>query len=132
MSVLQYLTGNIHFTQEQLKEMSELHAPEFVERDGVLYYCPYNNMFNIWHNIGGNPNYPEWNYVKAHSLEYTVYSGNRKPTKEEIVSCDNLFKYLRENNYYCKVCFKTDDGLMYVYRPDIPSGDYGYRPLILW
>ena len=103
-------------TQEQLMNMEKLHAPEFVERNGVLYYCTYTNLFNIWHKILENPNYPEWNFIDTHDLDYNVYTGNRKPTKEEIVSSDDFFKNLKENNYWGTVCFDTGEGTIYQYK----------------
>ena len=130
---MEFLRNKIHMTQEELKKLHELHAPEYVERDGILYYCPYNNMFDIWHNANdGNPNYPEWNYVGPHSLEYIAYTGNYKPDKEAIVSCDDLFKYLIENHYWCKVVFNPNDGNVYEYKPSIHSDIYKYRTVKMW
>ena len=119
------ISEGISFTQERLKKMSELNAPEYVNREGVLYYCPYTTMFNIWHKIGENPNFPEWNYIETYSLKYIVHTGNYKPTKEEIVSCDDLLKYLKENDYHGRVRFENDN-LMYMYK------DSKCRTLKLW
>ena len=124
---------DLDMTQEELKKAHDLHAPEYVERDGILYYCPYNNMFDIWHNANdGNPNYPEWNYVEAHPLEYIRYTGNYKPDKELVVSCDDLFKYLVKNHYWCKVTFSPNNGIVYEYKPFIRSNTYRLDTIKMW
>ena len=127
------LTHGLRFTQEQLKNMHGKKAPEFVELNGVLYYCPYNYMFGIWHKTGENPNFPEWNYVDTHPLKYIVYTGNRKPTKEEILSMDDLFKYLKDNNYYSSVRFDTGEGAIHLYRRNKRTDEYDlYRTYRIW
>ena len=130
---MEFLRNKIHMTQEELKKLHDLHAPEYVKRNGVLYYCPYNNMFDIWHNANnGNPNYPEWNYVGPHSLEYIRYTGNYKPDKESIVSCDDLFKYLIENHYWYKVTFNPNNGIVYECKSSILFDKYECRTVKMW
>ena len=116
---MEFLRNKIHMTQEELKKLHDLHAPEYVERDGVLYYCPYNNM-------------PEWNYVGPHSLEYIAYTGNYKPDKEVIVSCDDLFKYLIENHYWYKVTFNPNNGIVYECKSSILFDKYECRTVKMW
>ena len=130
---MEFLSNNIHMTQKELKKLHKLHAPEYVERGGVLYHCPYNKMSDVWHNANNKfPNYPEWNYVKRHSLEYTTCIGIHKPDKEVIVSCDDLFKYLMENHYWYKVTFNPNNGIVYEYRPSIYSDIYKYGTIRMW
>ena len=127
------LTHGLRFTQEQLKNMYGKEAPEFVELNDVLYYCPYRTMFGVWHKTGENPNYPEWNYINTCPLKYIVYTGNRKPTKEEIVSMDDLFKYLKDNNYYSSVRFDTGEGAIHLYRRNKRTDEYDlYRTYRIW
>ena len=96
--------------------MKKLHAPEFVERNGVLYHCTCTNLFKIYYDFDGKLNDAEWNVVNNHDLDYKVYRGNPKPSKEEIVSSDVLFKYLQENNYYGTIYFNTGEGTLYTYQ----------------
>ena len=108
---MEFLSNNFHMTQEELKKLHELYAPEFVERGGLLYHCSDNKMFGFWHNANNKfPNYPEWNYVGPYSLEYTACM--RKPDKDTI-SCDDLFKYLIENHCWCNVTFNLANGVVY-------------------
>ena len=71
-------------------------------------------------------------YVGPHSLEYIAYTGNYKPDKEVIVSCDDLFKYLIENHYWYKVTFNPNNGIVYECKSSILFDKYECRTVKMW
>ena len=129
---MQLLSNNFDMTQEEVKKLHKLHAPEFVRRGGILLHCPDNKMYNIWHNANNEfPDYPEWNYVYTYPLEYTAWHGY-KPDEKDIVSCDDLFKYLVKNHYWCDVTFNFGNGVVYEYRPCLLTDRYKFRLVKMW
>ena len=116
----------MNFTQEQLKDMAELRVPEYIQLGDNIYYCPYTTMFTIWHKIGENPNFPEWNYIdKVPRIKYYRHTGRYKPIPiAELKTINVLEECLKKYQHHGTVIFEYDEHFKYIFVYNKYSDNY--------
>ena len=99
------------YTQEELKKMYYMRAPEYVKFDDHICYCPYPGLYVIWH-VDPDDDYhdiDEYNFMKAYDeIKYQWLKPDAVfPDDNKVKSEEELISYLNSIGWHGKVICET-------------------------